>query len=327
MDAYNKFLNKVAYKFDKGYPEMSNSKDKAMLFELLEKYLGESIESFINEGNSDYDARIRKGLGLEANESIPTCNQPLKLGQDFNLEGEDEVIWEKLYPMLPLKKDSEIPTAGAGKGEIATYWAFEYNVNKHNVSDSRKGEDPDLTIDGYGCEIKSYDTSNITLGKFAGDKENVALLNKVFGILTLFSEFDPETKMTSNPGNFKASDVTSAFKIMATFEQNKSLRDVEVFSPLFARIDSLYAKLGLDSESTAEEGAAKLLKKMLKTKLLKKPMMGKDVGFILNVNEKGQGKFYTITEKVIDNIESEKILTGVYVSSAELGMNFSKLFH
>jgi hypothetical protein len=35
-----------------------------------------------------------------------------------------------------------------------------------------------------GCEIKSYDTSNITLGKFAGDKENVALLNKVFGILT-----------------------------------------------------------------------------------------------------------------------------------------------
>jgi hypothetical protein len=66
---------------------------------------------------------------------------------------------------------------------------------------------------------------------------------------------------------------------------------------------------------------------MLKTKLLKKPMMGKEVGFILNVNESGQGKFYTITEEVIDSIESERVLNGVYVSSAELGMNFSRLFH
>ena len=187
MDALDLFFKKYSYKFDKGYPDISNPKDKRLLFELIGNITGDKN---INEAQSDYDQRIRKALGLQENESIPTCKTSLTLGTDFNLEGEDEGIWSKLYPILPLKKDSDVPTAGAGKGEIATYWAFEYNAKPHTVTDSRKGEDPDLTIDGYGCEIKSYDTSNITLGKFANDKENVALLNKVFGILTLFSEFD-----------------------------------------------------------------------------------------------------------------------------------------
>ena len=326
MDALTKFLNRVAYKFDKGYPDMNNPKDKALLFELAGKYIGEPIEALLTESQPDYDTRIRKVLGLEDNEEIPTCQTPLKLGQDFNLEGSDEEIWSKLYPTLPLKKGSDIPTAGAGKGEIATYWAFQYNVNKHTVTDSRKGEDPDLTIDGYGCEIKSYDTSNITLGKFAGDKDNVTLLNKVFSILTLFSEFTPEIKITANPGNFKAKDVTDAFTVMGAFEKNNQYRDIDLFKPLYSRIDALYSEIGLEPKASAEEGAAKLLKQVLKTKLLKKPMMGKEIGFILNVGETGQGKFYTINEDVIDSLETGKVLNGVYVSSSELGMNFNRLF-
>jgi hypothetical protein len=231
MDSLDKFIKSVGWKFPKGYPDMNNPKDKAMLFELAEDFMGEFI---INEAQIDYNERIRKALGLKTGEKIPTCNTPLKLGEDFNLGGEDEEIWKTLYPILPLKKDSEIPTAGAGKGEIATYWAFEFNVNKHNVTDSRKGEDPDLTIDGIGCEIKSYETSNITLGKFAGDKENIKLLNKVISILTLFSKFDAESEVTVNAGNFKARDIIPAFDIMAMFEKNKQLRDIDAFEPLYA---------------------------------------------------------------------------------------------
>ena len=323
MDALDLFFKKFSYKFPKGYPDMNNPEDKRLLFELVGNITGNKI---ISESQIDYDNRIRKALGLQENEKIPTCQTQLSLGTDFSLGGKDKEIWSVLYPVLPLKKDSEIPTAGAGKGEIATYWAFEYNTTSHTVVDSRKGEDPDLTIDGFGCEIKSYDTSNITLGKFANDKENVALLNKVFGILTLFSEFDETKQITTNPGNFKARDIIPAFSIMANFEKNKSLRDEDMFKPLYSRIDSLYAKLGLSSDATAEEGAAKLLKRVLKTKLLKKPRMGKETGYILNVNESGQGKFYLINDEVVDAISIENILNGVYVSSSELGMNFPKLF-
>jgi len=323
MDNLDKFIKSVAWKFPKGYPDMNDSKDKAMLFELAENFMGEII---INEAQIDYNVRIRKALDLKEGEKIPTCNTPLSLGDDFNLGGEDEEIWKRLYSILPLKKDSEIPTAGAGKGEIATYWAFEYNVNRHNVTDSRAGEDPDLTIDGIGCEIKSYDTSNITLGKFARDKENVALLNKVFGILTLFSKFDEEAQITINPGNFKARDIVPAFDIMATFEKNKTLRDIDMFEPLYARIDSLYSKLDLSPDASAEEGAAKLLKRVLSNKLYKKPRMGKETGYVLNVSENGQGKFYLMNDAVVDALDAERILSGVYVSSSELGMNFKNLF-
>jgi hypothetical protein len=40
----------------------------------------------------------------------------------------------------------------------------------------------------------------------------------------------------------------------------------------------------------------------------------------------GQGKFYTINDAIVDAIDDERILNGVYVSSSELGMNFPKLF-
>ena len=323
MDQFDKFIKSVAWKFPKGYPDINDPKDKAMLFELAENFMGEVI---VNEAQVNYNVRIYKALGLKEGDKIPTCNTPLKLGEDFNLSGEDEEIWKTLYPILPLKKDSDVPTAGAGKGEIATYWAFEYNVNKHNVTDSRKGEDPDLTIDGYGVEIKSYDTSNITLGKFAGDKANVALLNNVIAILTLFSKFDEESDVTINAGNFKGRDILPAFEIMSMFEKNKQLRDIDAFEPLYKRIDTLYSRLDLEPSASPQEGAGKLLKQILKTKLLKKPRMGKEVGYVLNVSENGQGKFYIIDDAAVDAIEASNVLDGVYVSSSELGMNFNKLF-
>ena len=113
---------------------------------------------------------------------------------------------------------------------------------------------------------------------------------------------------------------------MATFEKNKQLRDIDAFEPLYDSIDTLYSRLDLAPTASPQEGAAKLLKQILKTKLLKKPRMGKDVGYVLNVSENGQGKFYTMNDAVIDALDAERILNGVYVSSSELGMNFKNLF-
>ena len=40
MDPITKYLNSIAYKFPKGYPDMNDSKDKTMLFKLIEQQLG-----------------------------------------------------------------------------------------------------------------------------------------------------------------------------------------------------------------------------------------------------------------------------------------------
>ena len=41
MDNITKYLNKVAYKFPKGYPDISNPEEKAMLFEMVNNLIKE----------------------------------------------------------------------------------------------------------------------------------------------------------------------------------------------------------------------------------------------------------------------------------------------
>ena len=43
MDALDRFLNRVAYKFDKGYPDMNNEQDILLLESLLSEVLGEEV--------------------------------------------------------------------------------------------------------------------------------------------------------------------------------------------------------------------------------------------------------------------------------------------
>jgi hypothetical protein len=323
MDALDKFLKQYSYKFDKGYPDMNNPKDKEMLFEFA--YALTNSKQTINEQQTEYDDRIKNVLNID---EIPTCNTPLTVGQDFNLKGQDEELWEKLYPILPVKKGTNIPSAGAGKGEIATYWAYQYNVNKHDVLDGRGGEDPDLIIDGVGVEMKSYDkTATITLGKFGKDKDSINLLNQVFGVMNLFKKIDPNAKVTANTGNFTAQDALEAFILMQELLTNDGLRELEIMQPLFQRIDTIYDKLNLEDEVSPMKGTARLLKKLLGTKLRKKPMLGKEIGYILNVDNLGKGTFYEISDKTIQAIDDDDVLSnGVSVRSSEIQMNFNKLF-
>jgi hypothetical protein len=314
MDILEKFIRKVAYKFPKGYPDISNPEDRA----LLEELIGENI---LLEVTEDYDARIKQVLGVD---EIPRCKTPVQVGKDFNLSGEDEKIWKELYPVLPLKKDSDVPTAGAGKGEIAAYWAYQYNEKPIEAQDARQSEDPDLIIGGYGVEVKSYDANVITLGKFGRDKASIELLNQIFGTLALFTE----DNIQGNTGNFKTSIVLAGFKVLEELIKDKSLQDLPVTKPFFSKITNLYTSLGLELGASAEEATSKLLKKMLWTKLSKKPNLGKDVGFILNVSEDGKGKYYKITEETVNNIPSERVLNnGIFVKSSEIQMNFPKLFN
>jgi hypothetical protein len=49
MDPITKYLNSIAYKFPKGYPDMNDSKDKTMLFKLIEQQLGLfSVEELVD---------------------------------------------------------------------------------------------------------------------------------------------------------------------------------------------------------------------------------------------------------------------------------------
>jgi hypothetical protein len=319
MDIIEKFLRQISYKFPKGYPDINNEQDKKMLFQLVNETI--KVDNILIETTDSYDERIKSVLKVT---EIPKCKTPLSVGKNFNLRGKDEEIWSMLYPIKPLKTDGQTPTAGSGNGEIATYWAYQHNVKPIDTVDGRTGESPDLIIGGIGVEVKAYETKTITLGKFAGDTENNVLLNTVFGTLATFTDKD----IKASTANFSPRNLLEGFKVISEIYTNKELRELPVIAPFFNKIKILYNLLGLDSDSTAEEATVALLRRMLWTKLNKKPNLGKEVGYILNVNSSGNGDYYKITKELIDNIPNENILNnGVYVKSAEIGMNFSRLFN
>ena len=43
MDVFDKFFQQYAYKFDKGYPDMNNEQDIALLESLLSEVIGEKF--------------------------------------------------------------------------------------------------------------------------------------------------------------------------------------------------------------------------------------------------------------------------------------------
>jgi hypothetical protein len=318
MDIIEKFLRQISYKFPKGYPDINDDQDKKMLFQLVNEAI--KVDNMLIEATDSYDERIKSVLKVT---EIPKCETPLSVGKNFNLRGKDEEIWSMLYPIKPLKADGQTPTAGSGNGEIATYWAYQHNVKPIDTVDGRTGESPDLIIGGIGVEVKAYETKTITLGKFAGDTENNVLLNTVFGTLATFTDKD----IKASTANFNPQNLLEGFKIISEIYTNKELRELSVTAPFFNKMKILYDLLGLDSNSTAEKATVTLLRRILWTKLNKKPNLGKEVGYILNVDNSGNGDYYKITKELIDNIPDENILNnGVYVKSAEIGMNFGKLF-
>ena len=331
MDILEQFIRDVAYKFPKGYPDMKDPKD----VELLHKLLNEVVDtkSSLNEQQADYDDRIKDALNVE---QIPICQTPLELGNDFNLNGKDGEIWGKLFGVKPLASRTGKQSGGSGNGEVSVYWAFQYNKsNKFQVQDQRGDENPDLIINDLGVEIKDYSSKQITLGKFFKDKKSYGLLSNLFGFKSLLEALKNKTfpeGSASNPGTFKPSELVEASTLMLEFYKESKLKEFAVkyqfdmIINIFERIEAILQELKLNSNASPEDIAAGILKVMIKTKLNKKPMMNKEIGYVLNVNVSGKGDFVSITNEKIDSLDSKSLLDNIAVASSEMKMNFDALF-
>ena len=77
MNPFDKFLNINAWKFPKGYPDMNNEHDKAMLFEMVRNIITEDMiaESDAEEGVDI----IKKEFGLEDDKFIKTASNTYKI--------------------------------------------------------------------------------------------------------------------------------------------------------------------------------------------------------------------------------------------------------
>ncbi len=302
---------------------MTESTKKSMKIKLIKE------NSLLTEQSKEYDELIKK----QFKGKIPKPTTKVRVGKDFQLSGEDLKVWQKLFPITPPAASGEA-TKGSGNGEIAAYWLFQNNG--YEVEDGRGGESPDLIflkgpgISGRtGVEIKSYGKSKIDLGKYSKDKQSLYLLNTIFGFDTLLSALRKEAGKEYNPANFSSKDLESAAKVVIDLDKNKELRDVakkyslDILTTLFDRLEIFKKNLSLSDKYTASDVAARLLSKLVSTKLSNKPGNG---GYILDCLKDGSGTFYKIDLDKLKTMDPEVVKDSVSTSQAQIQVNFENLF-
>ena len=100
MDNITKYLNKVAYKFPKGYPDMNNDQDVLLLETLLSEVLGEEIslrETALSPSELSKDATLPGGVKTPRIEILIKKienNEELELndGSKFIVDNKEEVL-------------------------------------------------------------------------------------------------------------------------------------------------------------------------------------------------------------------------------------------
>ena len=323
MDTLEQFIRRISYKFPKGYPDINNEADKKLLFELFE-----AETEAAPKDKSQYDRIIAKALTGNPDGEIPQPSRVYIVGEpkNENLTGEDEKIFSELYPISPPKSQKDIDSAGSkgsGNGEIAMYWLLSRG---HTVEDSRGSDNPDLIIDGKtGLEVKAYETTGMTLGRYGSDKDNIAILGVVFGVSTLVGTFQG-AKRTAGTMTFNTDELLEAFKRLSDFDQSdlrKIASQYALIKNIYDNIDAVKKALNIEGEITPKHGTAEMLRRLITTKLKKKPGIG---GYLVNVNQKGNIKYTQITSELLEGLSDEQLLEGVSTNQGALNIITNTLF-
>jgi hypothetical protein len=336
MEVIDQILNEWSFRCHDGIVDMNDPTKVSILNEILKEFNVDKTD-ILNEGDVKYDEVIKNALDkanlLLPNGDIPQVKKEYTLGENVDVNDEDAKIFKVLYPIAPPKKDQDVESAGskgAGNGEVALYWLFAYQTSPVSVIGNPGRGKADLIIDNTGVEVKAYDSKSMTFGRIGSDKENLELLNTLFGLHSLLSSVSSSTgkDKQANSLRFSKNDIKQAFKTFNTFSNNTALRNIASNYPLidliYKKVDNIVTKLqsikdvNIDDE---EDAAGALMKLILAKKITDK--MGPNTGYLVNVTSNGNLKYSEINLEGIDN---KTILDNTSINQGALVINPEELF-
>jgi hypothetical protein len=125
---------------------------------------------------------------------------------------------------------------------------------------------------------------------------------------------------------FNTPELLEAFKRLSDFDQS-DLRtiagDYALIQNIYNNIDSVKEALNIEGKITPEHGTAEMLRRLIATKLTKKPGIG---GYLVNVSQKGSIKYTQITQELIDSLSDEQLLKGVSTNQGAINILVNTLF-
>ena len=187
MSTFNKFFKKFSYKFEKGYPDMDNPTDVALLESLLSKVIGEKI---ILEAISKSKS-IQAAQDFVDNSQYAKDNEvkKFKSGKYANrLNSSKEKDIDKIKSALKdyfgvLDSEIEFVEAGTGPASKDSMPGFKLDTEEFgeiyiSVSTSKKGAGGKLNEQNFNKNINAYASkeSPITV-KLIGDNKTLTYDN------------------------------------------------------------------------------------------------------------------------------------------------------
>ena len=152
MDNITKFLNKIAYKFPKGYPDMNNDQD-VLLLESLVSELGINVgeDQFINQINEEvkgkatlFETALIKAWYELKDQEVPNGNAPTK---DLAALTTDMVEDAKnILKQTKLTGGTEAYQLGSSSAGLTSFWKEHGAVNTTPKTD--------IVIDGKKISLK-----------------------------------------------------------------------------------------------------------------------------------------------------------------------------
>ena len=282
---------------------------------------------------TEYDELIKTVFGGE----IPKSKNTYKFSKstfDEQVKEDDLEIWRKLWTIKPKKKTGDkTETLGVGKGELSLYWLYNHSQSPTagKLAEGRGDDAPDLWFNGSGIdgvEVKAYGKPNgvIDLGRFGKFRDNLKMLNTVFGVAGLAATFDGavEDQKQKNALTWAGSDLLSSFEAVHTLAQ-VDLEQIANIWPIFKDIKSNidYIESQLGGFQSSSEGAKKMAFKFVGDKLARKPGWG---GHLADMSVNGFIRFWHIDQNKFENYPDILGKATIGAAQGAMKLHFNKIF-
>ena len=281
----------------------------------------------------EYDNIILESIGsiLHPNTVINSLEDILHL----ELTPRDTRIFSKLYSLKPTTKSGAKNNGGIGKGEIALYWLFKYNKTKFNVISNSKTSSklPDLTIDKFGVEVKSFDNAYIHLGRYQQDSmfgDLLEMLNISYSLSTINEYDDVNNRVYYTTFSILPKQLNQVFANVITLRTNIDKWKDKLYGKniqnAVIRLEQIYQQRtnSTNIPTTNIELTEFFISELIKTKLQEKPGIN---GYIVNVSPNGIIKSKQVTKEFLDTAEFRQNCTKyARANHGSIELNLDKIF-
>ena len=284
MDNLTKYLNRIAYKFPKGYPDMNNDQDVLLLESIISEVLGEKFS--LKEGTKVQNHKNAKEKILNSpkgkESGLVDMADPYRIGNRNKISPDEFIeIIKSIYP----ETEIEVLNKGVGDNKSGQFKLFKFETENGIIS---------LYLAGGGNEGEKYEQNFIKNAQIGAGQPNDTLPKN---LQTLYKALNIDsTKLLSKNISFEGATNT---KRNLSFDGPKNVGEIVSDMTIVYGGETYYISL----KNKAGSGV----------------YSGKNVPFI--VNDGGTIIYDASKREVIPNISALYDMFGIDPEKVAQGLN------